>query len=277
MAEILALRQQLAILNRTAKRPSLHFQDRLFWIALAGFWKDLNGIIGLSQNDGLIIRWNDEYSRLITEHSETLYWSRRCQALPCHGFRLDNASSTDRCTGTSRSSARASACPAPAGRSCPPALADSSRRLVWQALRSNRADTNPNTTARHCRPCRRGRSRSPGTRGRAMSAHTRPLCRSSTESGPARCSRPTCRPASTGCPTHSGCDPGRRAPRIQTRLRSAIACPPSSRRLPRRPKRFGLRDDLRAPLNRSAALRGVSNSRRARTSTSSENCRERLR
>src|SRR5215510_4689621 len=35
MAEILALRQQLAILNRTTKRPSLRFRDRLFWIALA--------------------------------------------------------------------------------------------------------------------------------------------------------------------------------------------------------------------------------------------------
>src|SRR5262245_7642849 len=40
MAEILALRQQLAILNRTAKRPSLRFQDRLFWIALSQFWRD---------------------------------------------------------------------------------------------------------------------------------------------------------------------------------------------------------------------------------------------
>src|SRR5262245_17195863 len=40
MAEILALRQQLAILNRTAKRPSLRFRDRLFWIALARFWRD---------------------------------------------------------------------------------------------------------------------------------------------------------------------------------------------------------------------------------------------
>jgi len=42
-------------------------------------------------------------ARLETSHEktvagETLYWRRRCQALPCHGFRLDNASSTDRCT-----------------------------------------------------------------------------------------------------------------------------------------------------------------------------------
>ena len=39
MAEILALRQQLAILNRTTKRPSLRFRDRLFWITLARFWQ----------------------------------------------------------------------------------------------------------------------------------------------------------------------------------------------------------------------------------------------
>ena len=40
MAEVLALRQQLAILNRTTKRRSLRFQDRLFWGTLARFWQD---------------------------------------------------------------------------------------------------------------------------------------------------------------------------------------------------------------------------------------------
>jgi hypothetical protein len=40
MAEILALRQQLAILNRTAKRPSFRVQDRLFWATLAKCWQD---------------------------------------------------------------------------------------------------------------------------------------------------------------------------------------------------------------------------------------------
>ena len=40
MAEILALRQQLAILNRTTKRPSLRFQDRLFWVTFARFWRN---------------------------------------------------------------------------------------------------------------------------------------------------------------------------------------------------------------------------------------------
>ena len=39
-AENLALRQQLVILNRTAKQPKLQPQDRLFWNLLYRLWKD---------------------------------------------------------------------------------------------------------------------------------------------------------------------------------------------------------------------------------------------
>src|SRR4029434_843117 len=45
MAEILALRQQLAILNRTAIRPSLRFQNRLFWVTLAQCWQDWRSVL----------------------------------------------------------------------------------------------------------------------------------------------------------------------------------------------------------------------------------------
>ena len=38
-AEILALRQQLAVLNRTAKQPKLCYRDRLFWVVLSKLWK----------------------------------------------------------------------------------------------------------------------------------------------------------------------------------------------------------------------------------------------
>jgi len=57
MAEILALRQQLAILNRTAKRPTLRFQDRLFWIALAGFWKDWRSALLIVKPE-TVIKWH---------------------------------------------------------------------------------------------------------------------------------------------------------------------------------------------------------------------------
>jgi hypothetical protein len=35
----LALRQQLAILKRKTKRPTLHKADHAFWVALCGPWQ----------------------------------------------------------------------------------------------------------------------------------------------------------------------------------------------------------------------------------------------
>ena len=37
-AENLALRQQLAVLRRTAKRPRLRQRDRIFWVWLVALW-----------------------------------------------------------------------------------------------------------------------------------------------------------------------------------------------------------------------------------------------
>ena len=39
-AEILALRQQLALLHRTAARPQLRQRDRLFWVVVSKLWND---------------------------------------------------------------------------------------------------------------------------------------------------------------------------------------------------------------------------------------------
>jgi hypothetical protein len=38
--ENLALRQQLAVLKRTVKRPQVRHGDRLFWVLLANMWRD---------------------------------------------------------------------------------------------------------------------------------------------------------------------------------------------------------------------------------------------
>src|SRR5262249_43828441 len=71
MAEILALRQQLAILNRTAKRPTLRFQDRLFWIALAGFWKGWRSALLIVKPE-TVIKWHRQGFRL--------YWRWKSKA-----------------------------------------------------------------------------------------------------------------------------------------------------------------------------------------------------
>src|SRR5215475_8893845 len=39
-AEMLVLRQQLLLLNRSLKRPKLRRWDRLFWVCLSRLWKD---------------------------------------------------------------------------------------------------------------------------------------------------------------------------------------------------------------------------------------------
>ena len=55
--EDLSLRQQLAILNRSAKRPRLHDRDRLFWILLSRFWRNWQGPLIVVKPE-TVIRWH---------------------------------------------------------------------------------------------------------------------------------------------------------------------------------------------------------------------------
>jgi len=49
-AENLALRQQLAVLQRSVKRPRLRLRDRLFWVCLSKVWT-VNQVGQLSVNE----------------------------------------------------------------------------------------------------------------------------------------------------------------------------------------------------------------------------------
>ena len=55
--ENLALRQQLAVFRRTAKRPPLRHRDRLFWILLANAWRDWRTALIVVQPD-TVVRWH---------------------------------------------------------------------------------------------------------------------------------------------------------------------------------------------------------------------------
>ena len=55
--EILALRQQLAVLGRQSKRPRLQDRDRLFWIALKRFWPGWRNALLIVQPD-TVVRWH---------------------------------------------------------------------------------------------------------------------------------------------------------------------------------------------------------------------------
>src|SRR5947208_10282398 len=60
--ENLALRQQLAALTRTTKRPQLRPRDRLFWILLATSWRDWRSALLIVQPD-TVVRWHRQWLR----------------------------------------------------------------------------------------------------------------------------------------------------------------------------------------------------------------------
>jgi putative transposase len=57
VAENLALRQQLAVLHRTAKRPKLRVQDRLFWAALSRLWKNWRSALLIVKPE-TVVKWH---------------------------------------------------------------------------------------------------------------------------------------------------------------------------------------------------------------------------
>ena len=63
--ENLALRQQLAVLTRTVKRPQLRSTDRLFWILLAKGWRDWRSALIVVRPDTVVRR-----------HRKRLRWRR---------------------------------------------------------------------------------------------------------------------------------------------------------------------------------------------------------
>jgi putative transposase len=62
-AEILALRQQLVVLNRTVKRPQLRSRDRLFWVMLAKVWKDWREVLIIVKPD-TVVKWHRQGFKL---------------------------------------------------------------------------------------------------------------------------------------------------------------------------------------------------------------------
>src|SRR6267378_3034157 len=60
--ETLALRQQLAALTRTTKRPQLRTRDRLRWILLAKGWREWRTAIMVVQPD-TVVRWHRQWLR----------------------------------------------------------------------------------------------------------------------------------------------------------------------------------------------------------------------
>jgi transposase InsO family protein len=62
-AENLALRQQIAVLQRSVKRPGLRQRDRIFWVWLSRLWRGWRSSLILVQPE-TVLRWHREGFRL---------------------------------------------------------------------------------------------------------------------------------------------------------------------------------------------------------------------
>ncbi|MDA2925840.1 hypothetical protein MYX78_01175 [Acidobacteria bacterium AH-259-G07] len=72
--ENLALRQQLAVLQRNSKRPGLAKADRAFWVLLSRTWEGWAGTLTLVKPE-TVIRWHRKGFKL--------YWTRKSRT--CRG------------------------------------------------------------------------------------------------------------------------------------------------------------------------------------------------
>jgi transposase InsO family protein len=70
-AENLALRQQLAVLNRKIHRPQLHRQDRFFWVILSQIWKRWREVLIIVKPE-TVIKWHRQGFKL--------YWRWKSKA-----------------------------------------------------------------------------------------------------------------------------------------------------------------------------------------------------
>jgi putative transposase len=76
IAENLALKHQLLVLQHSVKRPQLRPRDRLFWVWLSRLWPNWRSVVQIFQPD-TVVKWHQQ--------GFTLYW--RWIPKPRHGGR----------------------------------------------------------------------------------------------------------------------------------------------------------------------------------------------
>jgi len=72
IAENLALRQQISVLQRSVRRPRLCRHDRIFWVWLPRLWKDWSSLLVIVQPE-TVIKWHRQGFRL--------YWRWKSQRI----------------------------------------------------------------------------------------------------------------------------------------------------------------------------------------------------
>jgi len=71
--ENLALRQQLAVLQRNSKRPRLRMRDRFFWVLFKPIWPNWRSVLVIVQSD-TVVRWH--------QHGFKFFWRWKSRGKP---------------------------------------------------------------------------------------------------------------------------------------------------------------------------------------------------
>src|SRR5262245_51038973 len=94
--EVLVLRQQLLVLNRTFKRPKLLRSDRLFWLCLSRLWSGWREVLSIVKPHTVILRGFGEGHLAIERHLAKRTFVAACKAAPlwigdCHCLAEDKS------------------------------------------------------------------------------------------------------------------------------------------------------------------------------------------
>ena len=73
-AENFALRQQLAVYQRTVRRPQLRSSDRFFWVVFSRVWKDWREVLVIVKPE-TVVKWHRQGC--------ALYWRWKSKARLC--------------------------------------------------------------------------------------------------------------------------------------------------------------------------------------------------
>ncbi len=79
-AENLALRQQLAVLEHSSKRPKLRKRDRIFWVWLSKLWWNWRSVLLIVQPE-TVVRWHQQGFKI--------YWRRKSRSKKLGRPRID--------------------------------------------------------------------------------------------------------------------------------------------------------------------------------------------
>ena len=86
--ELLALRQKLAIFQRTIQHPQIRKRDRLFWVGFSGIWKDWRSTLVFVKPE-TVLKWHRQGFKMYWYWKSRVGPGGRCRSPKFHPLEAD--------------------------------------------------------------------------------------------------------------------------------------------------------------------------------------------